>query len=447
MRMNVTVFGAGYVGLVTGTCLAELGHDVHVVEIDQDKLAQLQNGHSTIFEAGLEDLLQKNLANKRLTFTADAEAAVNHAEIIFIAVGTPEKMDGSADLKYVEAVAAQIAKFMQSKKIIVNKSTVPIGTAEKIRTIIKEKNSTPFSIVSNPEFLKEGSAVNDFMYPDRIIIGTSEAKAAEKIADLYQPILAKRSQLIKLESTQAAEMSKYSANAFLAMKISFINFLSQIAEVHGVNIQDVQKAMGSDSRISPLFLNAGAGFGGSCFPKDLSALLSIAKQSGVSAELLEATITTNQKQKQVLFEKLSKFFDGELSGKKIAVWGLAFKPNTDDIREASSLTLLELLWKKGALVQAYDPKASDNIKKYYPHEQRLTLCASAESALTDADVLVIVTEWDEFKKFDLTLIKEKLNFPVIFDGRNLFDAAKVNAAGLSYYGIGYGDLVAVECSQ
>jgi len=441
--MKVTVYGVGYVGLVLGLCLAELGHDVCCMDIDQAKIDQLQQGTLPIYEPGLDGLLEKNQQLNRIQFTTELSVAVHHGQIQFIAVGTPSLSDGRADLQYVDSVAEGIGRHLNHQVVIVNKSTVPVGTANRVEFIIEQQLTRRdlklhFDVVSNPEFLREGSAVMDFMHPDRIIIGSSSESAVALLRQLYANIIDEKNTAYVVMKTESAELTKYAANAFLATKISFMNEMSQLAEKTGADIRDVQKGMGLDSRINSKFLNPGCGYGGSCFPKDVYALLALARDVGSQVNIMPAVLKTNQKQKLVLFDKIKRFFQNDLSGKVIALWGLSFKPNTDDIRSASSIVMMEALWKAGAIVQAYDPLAMDNIRQYYGQHAQLRLCTSAQQALKDADVLAILTEWDEFLHHDLTMVKHSLTHPVIFDGRNLFEPATLAQLGIQYVGVGCG---------
>ena len=442
--MQIAVFGTGYVGLVTGVCFADIGNHVIAVDIDQKKISALQQGKCPIFEPGLEVLLQDNLQKNRLEFSTDAAYAISQAQIIFIAVGTPADAEGSADLRYVLEVAKTIGQNMQDFKIIVNKSTVPVGTSDQVSAVIqneldqRQEGALDFAVVSNPEFLKEGSALQDCMRPDRIIIGTCHERAILELRQLYAPFNRNHDRIMVMD-IRSAELAKYAANAMLATKISFMNEMSRIAEHLGADIEKVRLAMGADQRIGYHFIYAGCGYGGSCFPKDVQALSVTAKQAGYVPELLTAVHEVNQRQKQVLFEKITHFFKGDLQGKTFALWGLAFKPNTDDIRDASSRVLMEALWRAGAKVQAFDPEAMMAISKAYQGELGLSLCANAIEALKNADALVIVTEWQEFKSPNFELIKGMLKYPVIFDGRNLYEPDYLQSLGLHYFAIGRGE--------
>lgn len=438
--MKVTIFGAGYVGLVSAACFAELGHEVICLDVDQEKIAKLQAGESPIYEPGLTEMLQRQLQNKRLNFTTDVATAVEHGLFQFIAVGTPSDQDGSADLRYVLAVAKNIGQHLQKYAIIVNKSTVPVGTAQQVKDIIATTLADrhlviEFDVASNPEFLKEGHAIEDFMKPDRIIVGAEHQRVFDKLKQLYGHLSKQEGRFICM-SIPSAELAKYAANAFLATKISFMNAMSQLAEAVGADVEDIRVGIGTDGRISPRFLYAGCGYGGSCFPKDVRALQKLTEQRGLTNEILAAVETINERQKQVLIKKITQYFGEDLNQKVIALWGLSFKPNTNDMREASSRVLMEALWQKGAIVQAYDPVANDETQKIYGERPNLRFCASAHQALEGADALAIVTEWQEFRYPDFEFIKQKLSHPVIFDGRNLYDPALVAASGLDYYAIG-----------
>ena len=441
--MNIAVFGTGYVGLVTGACFADVGNKVIAVDIDKAKIASLKKGESPIYEPGLDAILQRNLTKGYLEFTLDAVHAIHSADIIFIAVGTPSDEDGSADLHYVLDVARTIGMHMQDFKVIVNKSTVPVGTSDKVREAIdhelkKRGSDVDFAVVSNPEFLKEGSAIDDCTRPDRIIIGTDHDQAIAMMKQLYAPFNRNRDRLMILD-VRSAELAKYAANAMLATKISFMNEMSRIAEFLGADIEKIRLAIGADQRIGYQFTYAGAGYGGSCFPKDVLALKTTAEQAGYHPQMLCAVHDVNQEQKKVLFSKISHFFKEDLQGKTFALWGLAFKPNTDDIREAASRVLMEALFAAGAKVQAFDPQAMPAIKAAYPHEKNLHLCNSALDTIKNADALVIMTEWPEFKSPDFNMLKSVLKHPVIFDGRNLYEPEYLKSLGLHYFGIGRGE--------
>jgi UDPglucose 6-dehydrogenase len=439
--MKVTIFGIGYVGLVQGAVLAEVGHDVVCIDVDANKVERLKQGHIPIYEPGLEALVKENHAAGRLNFTTDAAAGIKHGEVQFIAVGTPPDEDGSADLKYVLTVAETIAQHMESHQIIIDKSTVPVGTADKVRARMAEilaqrgRENLTFDVVSNPEFLKEGSAVADCMRPDRIVIGTSSAGTEEVMRELYAPFNRNHEKIIVMD-VRSAELTKYAANCMLATKISFMNEMANLAEMLGADIEMVRLGIGSDPRIGYQFLYAGVGYGGSCFPKDIQALIRTADQIDFDAKLLKAVENRNNEQKTVLFNKIYQHFNGDLCGKTFALWGLSFKPNTDDMREAPSRVLMEALWKAGAKVQAYDPEAMEETQRIYGSRDELNLCGTKEAALKGADALVIVTEWQAFKAPDFKLIKQQLRQPLIFDGRNLFEPNRVNKKGLTYSSIG-----------
>jgi UDPglucose 6-dehydrogenase len=440
--MRVAIFGTGYVGLVTGTCLAEVGNQVICVDVDHIKVDGLKKGVLPIYEPGLESLVIANYAAKRIEFTTDAAAAIAHADIIFIAVGTPPDDDGSADLRHVLAVANTIGENLARYTVIVNKSTVPVGTADKVKTAISaklnaRKSDVMFDVVSNPEFLKEGDAVKDCMRPDRIVIGSKSQRAIEIMKRLYAPFNRNHERMVLMDE-RSAELTKYAANAMLATKISFMNEMANIAERVGADIEMVRHGIGSDPRIGYSFIYPGAGYGGSCFPKDVQALEKTAKAYGYHAEILSSVEAVNRRQKNKLFEYLQRYFKDDIRGKTFAVWGLAFKPNTDDMREASSRYLLEQLWQAGANVQAYDPEAMHEAKRLYGERSDFSLSDSPLSALKGADALVVVTEWKAFWSPDFAAIKSLLKHAVIFDGRNIYEPEAVEAAGLAYYGIGRG---------
>jgi UDPglucose 6-dehydrogenase len=440
--MRIAIFGTGYVGLVTGTCLAEVGNDVICVDVDALKVARLERGEIPIFEPGLAPLVAENHAAGRLRFTTDANAAIAHAEVIFIAVGTPPEEDGSADLSHVLDVARTIGRALEKPAVVVNKSTVPVGTADLVRNTIAAElatrgNDTTFDVVSNPEFLKEGDAVQDCLRPDRIIIGSNSTRAISILRTLYAPFNRNHDRIVLMD-VRSAELTKYAANAMLATKISFMNEIANIAERVGADVEQVRLGIGSDPRIGYHFIYPGAGYGGSCFPKDVKALEHIARSEGYEPRVLSAVEATNAAQKERLFELISRHFDGRLDGLRIALWGLAFKPNTDDLREAPSRTLLEKLWSSGVGVRAHDPEAHEEVRRIYGNRPDLELCDSQYAALDGADALVIVTEWKAFRSPDLGRIRDALKSPVIFDGRNIFDPAAIESAGMAYYGIGRG---------
>ncbi len=440
--MRVTIFGTGYVGLVTGTCLAEVGHDVVCVDIDAAKVEGLNRGLIPIYEPGLEPMVKANHAAGRLHFTTDAAAAIARGTVIFIAVGTPSDEDGSADLQYVLAVARTIGQHLERPTVVVNKSTVPVGTADKVRAAIAAALTArgvevAYDVVSNPEFLKEGDAVNDCMRPDRIVIGADNPAAIDTLKRLYAPFNRNRERIVVMD-VRSAELTKYAANAMLATKISFMNEIANIAERVGADIEMVRQGIGSDPRIGWHFIYPGAGYGGSCFPKDVQALARTAQLHGHAPRLLEAVEAVNDAQKGHLFELITRHFDGDLRGRTFAIWGLAFKPNTDDMREASSRRLLAQLWDAGAKVRAYDPEALGEAGRIFGARDDLVLCDRAGDALTGADALVVVTEWKQFRSPDFARLGEALSARAIFDGRNLYEPAEVEAAGLAYYGIGRG---------
>jgi len=440
--MKVTIFGTGYVGLVTGACLAEMGNHVLCVDVDAAKVERLRHGDIPIYEPGLESIVRRNHAEGRLDFTTGAEVAIAHGELLFIAVGTPPDEDGSADLKYVQEVARTIGRHLDRYAVVVNKSTVPVGTADKVRATVAAElaargASVEFDVVSNPEFLKEGAAVDDCLRPDRIIVGSSSTRAVNVLRKLYAPFNRNHDRMVVMDE-RSAELTKYAANAMLATKISFMNEIANIAERVGADVELVRQGIGSDPRIGYHFIYPGAGYGGSCFPKDVQALERIAHGCGYQARLLGAVEAVNRQQKGKLFELISRHFDGQLAGKTLALWGLAFKPNTDDMREAPSRMLMEALWDAGAKVRAFDPEARQEAARLYGERHDLVLCNEAAAALQGADALVVVTEWKAFRSPDFARIRAALSQPVIFDGRNLYDPATVEEAGLAYYGIGRG---------
>ncbi len=443
--MKVTIYGSGYVGLVTGTCLAEVGNDVLCVDIDKRKIDMLNNGQIPIYEPGLDAMVKENAATGRLKFTTDVKAGVDHGLFQFVAVGTPPDEDGSADLQYVLAVAKSIGEHMSEYRVIVDKSTVPVGTADKVKTKVAETlrargAHVEFDVVSNPEFLKEGAAIDDFMKPDRIVIGTDNPRTTELLRALYSPFNRNHDRLVTMD-IRSAELTKYAANAMLATKISFMNELANLAEKLGADIEKVRVGIGSDPRIGYHFIYPGAGYGGSCFPKDVQALERTARGIGYEATLLQAVETVNNRQKERLFGKISRHYKNQLKGKTFALWGLSFKPNTDDMREAPSRVLMEALWQAGAKVQAFDPEAMEETHRIYGERADLKLCKSAQEALQGADALAIITEWKVFRSPDFAALKKTLKDPVIFDGRNLYDPALVEKEGITYYGIGRGKAI------
>jgi UDPglucose 6-dehydrogenase len=439
--MRITIFGSGYVGLVTGACLADAGNHVVCVDVDERKTAMLQQGQMPFHEPGLDAVVKRNFDAGRLRFTISAADGVKHGQFQLIAVGTPPDEDGSADLRYVLAVARSIGEHMSEYKVVITKSTVPVGTADKVREAVKSslaarKAQVEFDTVSNPEFLKEGAAIADFMRPDRVIVGTDSARATEMMRALYEPFTHNRDRMIVMD-VRSAELTKYAANAMLATKISFMNELANLAEHFGADIEDVRLGIGSDPRIGYAFIYPGAGYGGSCFPKDVQALKRSADEVGYDASILTAVESVNNRQKHVLFSKIKAHF-GDLRGKTIGLWGLAFKPNTDDMREAASRVLMEALWAAGAKVRAYDPVAMPECLRIYGERSDLTLCKSSPEVLEGADALAIVTEWREFRSPDFDAIKATLRTPAIFDGRNIYDPGRMARAGFSYYAIGRG---------
>jgi UDPglucose 6-dehydrogenase len=445
--VRVTIFGSGYVGLVTGACLADAGNHVVCVDVDENKIARLNAGEIPIHEPGLEELIQRNEAKGRIKFTTDATLGVEHGVFQMIAVGTPPDEDGSADLRHVLTVADTIGRHMTEYKIVMTKSTVPVGTADKVRAQIESALSArhanvEFDVVSNPEFLKEGAAISDFMKPDRVVVGTDNPRTAELLKTLYDPFTRNRERMIVMD-IRSSELTKYAANAMLATKISFMNELANLAERMGADIEKVRLGIGSDPRIGYSFIYPGAGYGGSCFPKDVRALERSAHEYGYEARVLAAVEEANKRQKQVLFQKISTHFRGDLKGKVVALWGLAFKPNTDDMREAPSRALMEALWAAGASVRAYDPVAMTETRRIYGERDDLVLCESNEQALDGADVLAICTEWSEFRSPDFDTIRGKLKAPVIFDGRNLYEPEFVTGQGITYYAIGRGERLPV----
>jgi UDPglucose 6-dehydrogenase len=438
--MKVTVIGTGYVGLVSGACFADLGNDVLCLDIDERKVAQLRAGGIPIHEPGLEAIVRRNVAAGRLNFTTDPQQAATFGRVQFLAVGTPPGEDGSADLQYVIAAARSIGRYLDGYCVIVDKSTVPVGTADLVREAIAEELaqrgvSHPFSVVSNPEFLKEGAAVEDFMRPDRVVLGVSDDRALRIMRELYAPAQRNHERLIVMD-VRSAELTKYAANAMLATRISFMNELANLAERLGADIEQVRKGIGSDSRIGYDFLYAGVGFGGSCFPKDVRALRHTARQCGMDLAILEAVHDVNERQKHVLVDKVVARFGASLAGRRFALWGLSFKPNTDDMREAPSLVIIDALLARGATVNAYDPVAMDVARSLLEGHAGVTLSDTARGALQGCDALLIVTEWKEFRSPDFESIRGDLRHPVIIDGRNLYDPAMVTDAGIEYYPIG-----------
>jgi len=440
--MKLAIFGSGYVGLVTGTCFAEMGNDVLCVDIDEDKIARLQAGDVPIYEPGLEAMVRSNMARGHLEFTTDVAHGIDHGDIIFIAVGTPADEDGSADLKYVLNVATSIGEHMQEQKVVVDKSTVPVGTADKVREAIsaalaKRSINLPFHVVSNPEFLKEGAAVADFMKPDRVVIGSDSEYGARQLEQLYAPFNRNHDKIVHMD-LRSAELTKYAANVMLATRISLVNEIANLADRLGADIESVRRGIGMDPRIGHHFIYAGTGYGGSCFPKDVKALIHTANEVGYDARVIEGVETVNERQKRVLFDKLLAHFDGDIDGKCFGMWGLAFKPNTDDMREAPSRTIIELLIEHGASVRAYDPEANAEAKRIFGSTPQLSVCERREETLNGADALIVVTEWNEFRSPDFGRIREALAQPVIFDGRNLYDPDYLTQLGFTHYAIGRG---------
>ena len=440
--MRVTIFGSGYVGLVTGACLSDAGNDVLCVDVDAGKIERLKQGEVPIHEPGLEALIRKNAEAGRLKFTTDAAEGVRHGLFQLIAVGTPPDEDGSADLKYVLAVARTIGEHLTEYRVVIDKSTVPVGTADKVKAEIakalkKRGVQVEFDIVSNPEFLKEGAAIADFMKPDRVIVGTDNPRVSELMRALYEPFTRNHDRLIVMD-LRSAELTKYAANAMLATKISFMNELANIAERVGADIEKVRVGIGSDPRIGYSFIYPGTGYGGSCFPKDVQALIRSSNTVGHKPALLEAVEDVNERQKAFLVGKIDRYFKGALKGRTFALWGLAFKPNTDDMREAPSRTIMEKLWAAGARVRAYDPVAGEEARRVFGARPDLAICASAYEAIEGADALVIATEWQEFRSPDFDRLKAGLKEPAIFDGRNLYDPQLLARFGFSYYAVGRG---------
>lgn len=435
--MKITIFGTGYVGLVTGICLAELGNNVCCVDVNPEKIAMLQSGKSPIYERGMDELLTKNIAAKHISFTTDLVQGAKYGDYLFIAVGTPSADDGAANLEYVYDVATVIGKNIDHYAVVVNKSTVPVGTGDKVRAIIAKAIAArdakiDFDVVSNPEFLKQGDAIQDFMHSDRVIIGADSRRALEKMYSLYAPL---NSRIVDMD-IRSAELSKYAANAFLASRISFMNEIALLSEKMGADVERVRIGIGTDPRVGPYFLHPGCGYGGSCFPKDVKALIKMAQDYGCNPELFQSIEKINERQKHILLEKIAQHFGKDLSGKVVALWGLAFKPNTDDMREAPSRVMLEEFWKKGITVQAYDPVAQSEARRIYGARPDFVLCQTATETLKGADFLVIVTEWDEFKNPDFNQLKKKLKNAVIFDGRNMYDPALMAELEIKYYCIG-----------
>jgi len=441
--MDLAIIGSGYVGLVTGACLADAGNDVLCVDIDAKKIEGLRNGIIPIHEPGLDALIKANVEAERMRFSTSAKEGVDFGLFQIIAVGTPPDEDGSADLKYVLAAARSIGEHMGEYKVVITKSTVPVGTSDKVRAAVAESlgkrgADIEYDVVSNPEFLKEGAAIEDFMRPDRVVVGTDNPRVTELLRALYDPFTRNREKLIIMD-LRSAELTKYAANAMLATKISFMNELANLAERFGADIEKVRVGIGSDPRIGYHFIYPGLGYGGSCFPKDVQALARSARSVGYEAKLLDSVEAVNRNQKQTLFAKISKHFGGKLAGRTFALWGLAFKPGTDDMREAPSRVLLQQLWDAGAKVRAFDPAAMKETRRLFGERPDLVLCNRARETLEGADALAIVTEWKEFRSPDFDFLKKQLKAPVIFDGRNLYDPAMMKKQGFSYYAIGRGE--------
>jgi len=433
--MNIAVIGAGYVGLVAGTCFAESGNDVICVDVDQEKVALLKSGKAPIYEPGLEELVHRNLAEQRLLFTTDLTVAVRQSSIVFIAVGTPQKEDGRADIEQVLTTAGSIARAMDGYRVIVNKSTVPVGTADRVRTLIAGITDHPFAVVSNPEFLKEGAAIEDFMKPDRVVLGGGDPEAIERLKELYEPFVRTGNPILVMDA-RSAEMSKYASNAMLAAKISFINEIAGLCAKVGADVEEVRRAMGLDRRIGPHFIFAGLGYGGSCFPKDTRALIAMG-QPELDLHLLRAVEEVNERQKRVLLDKVKAHFGPDLSARTFALWGLSFKPRTNDMREAPSIVVIESLLDAGARIQAYDPEAMPEAKKIFG--DRIGYSSRNYDALNGADALLVLTEWNEFRRPNFAAMKELLKSPVLFDGRNIYDSADLRKLGFTYYSIGRKD--------
>jgi UDPglucose 6-dehydrogenase len=440
--MKITMFGTGYVGLVTGTCFAEMGNEVLCVDVNAEKIEALNAGQIPIYEPGLEQMVKSNASGGRLKFSTDVEEGVHHGRVLFIAVGTPSDEDGSADLSYVIGVAKTIGQHMAEPKVVVDKSTVPVGTADQVRAAIGETLAArgaeiDFDVVSNPEFLKEGAAINDFMKPDRIVIGATNPETIATMEALYAPFNRNHDKIVHMD-VRSAELTKYAANVMLATRISLMNEIANLADLLGADIEAVRRGIGTDPRIGYHFIYAGSGYGGSCFPKDVKALIHTASEAGYDAAIVRGVEAVNERQKSVLVGKLRRHFDDDLEGRTFALWGLAFKPNTDDMREAPSCTIMEQLFAAGARVRAYDPAAMAEAAHLYDGQDGLTLCEARDGTLEGADALVVVTEWNEFRSPDFLDVKARLKQPVIFDGRNLYDPDYLAQLGFDYYAIGRG---------
>jgi len=435
--MKVAVVGTGYVGLVAGTCFSDTGNEVVCVDVVKEKIDSLNNGHVPIYEPGLQEMIKRNMREERLTFTTDIEKAVKSSQIIFIAVGTPPDEDGSADLQYVLAVAKSIGQHMDGFKVVVDKSTVPVGTADLVAKEISKYTDHEFAVVSNPEFLKEGAAIADFMKPDRVVIGTSNEEAADIMRNLYSPFVRTGKPIIVMDE-RSAELTKYAANALLATKISFINEVANLCDKVGANVDMVRKGIGSDVRIGPYFIFPGTGYGGSCFPKDVKALIKTAKENDIHLNILESVENVNASQKTIMFSKLKDYFNGDLKGKKFAMWGLAFKPKTDDMREAPAIEMINALNDAGASVHAHDPEAYNEANRVFEGKlgKGVELFKKRYDALEGTDALLIMTEWNEFREPDFFLIKETLSSAAIFDGRNIYDPKRMKKYGIDYFSIG-----------
>lgn len=431
--MKIAVVGTGYVGLVSGTCFAETGNSVTCIDIDAEKVSKMKNGFVPIYEPGLEDLFKRNIEEGRISFSTNLAEGIKNAEIIFLALPTPSGEDGSADLSYIMRVAEQLGPLLEQYTVIVDKSTVPVGTSEIVENAIAKNCKVDFDVVSNPEFLREGVAIDDFMKPDRVVIGTSSERAKKVMEKLYAPFVRQGNPIYVMDE-KSAELTKYAANAFLAMKISFMNEIANLAEIVGADVDKIRKGIGSDSRIGKQFLYAGTGYGGSCFPKDVKALAKTSEDYKFDFKILKAVMDVNKKQKTILIPKLKRYFNNELKGKKIAIWGLAFKPNTDDIREAPALDIITELLREGAIVNSFDPEAMDNVRKVMG--DKIILSEKSYDVLTDADALVIVTEWNEFRQPDFAKMSKLMKNKVIFDGRNLFDNEQMRELGFHYESIG-----------
>jgi UDPglucose 6-dehydrogenase len=435
--MKIAVIGTGYVGLVTGTCFAESGNNVICVDIVEEKINKLNKGELPIYEPELDTLVHRNIVEKRLRFTTNLADGIKGAQVVFMALPTPPGEDGSADLSYILGAARDLAPLLKNYAVVINKSTVPVGTAEKVRAVIEKEGATNFDVVSNPEFLREGLAVNDFMNPDRVVIGTKSDKARKIMDELYKPFLQSGNPIYFMDE-RSAEMTKYAANAFLALKISFMNEVANLCDETGANVDDIRLGIGSDARIGSRFLFPGIGYGGSCFPKDVRALHKTAQDYGYNFKIIEAITEVNSMQKKVLSKKIKEHYKNDLDGKTFALWGLAFKPDTDDIREAPALEIINDLIEAGAKVQAFDPEAESNVRGVYEKEINLSLLNNPYDALKDADALIIATEWSEFRSPDFDKLKKMLKKPVVFDGRNIYDPEHMKAEGFEYQSIGRG---------